>query len=121
MCCSSAQTAAVGTSYQNPRQDVQAPDLYLPMMGFFTYCIVASFANVISGKFAPEVTSMEAQPLSPLPRDKSFNINFPLLPVLQLGDGSARFAPRNKAVANQMNERTCVLRFCPLPPVWLLL
>eukprot|EP00241_Pyramimonas_parkeae_P007270 CAMPEP_0114255610 /NCGR_PEP_ID=MMETSP0058-20121206/17660_1 /TAXON_ID=36894 /ORGANISM="Pyramimonas parkeae, CCMP726" /LENGTH=309 /DNA_ID=CAMNT_0001370019 /DNA_START=88 /DNA_END=1014 /DNA_ORIENTATION=+ len=49
------QTAAVGTSYQNPRQDVQAPDLYLPMMGFFTYCIVASFANVISGKFAPEM------------------------------------------------------------------
>ena len=43
-----------------PSQDVNAPDLYLPLMGYVTYILVAGFISGADGRFTPEVLGMTA-------------------------------------------------------------
>ena len=37
--------------------DIHAPDLYIPVMSFFTYCLVCCLADILSepSRFKPEV------------------------------------------------------------------
>lgn len=41
-----------------PRQDVNAPDLYIPTMAFITYILLAGMALGIQKRFSPEVLGM---------------------------------------------------------------
>ncbi|KAG8367616.1 hypothetical protein BUALT_Bualt16G0090800 [Buddleja alternifolia] len=41
-------------SYKPPIHDINAPDLYIPMMAFGTYVVLAGFFLGINGKFSPE-------------------------------------------------------------------
>jgi len=41
-----------------PRYDVNAPDLYIPSMGFVTFVLAASVALGIQGRFTPETIGM---------------------------------------------------------------
>ena len=36
------------------RQDVNAPDLYIPLMAVCTYCILGSIVRIGSGRFTPD-------------------------------------------------------------------
>ena len=54
-------TAAGGTyAPMPPSEDVNAPDLYLPLMGYVTYILVAGFYSGADGRFTPEVLGMTA-------------------------------------------------------------
>ncbi|KAI1728735.1 YIF1 domain-containing protein [Ditylenchus destructor] len=41
-----------------PREDTNAPDLYIPLMGFMTYVLVAGFVFGIQKRFSPEQLGM---------------------------------------------------------------
>ncbi|KAK1356708.1 Integral membrane HRF1 family protein [Heracleum sosnowskyi] len=41
-------------SYKPPIYDINAPDLYIPLMAFGTYIILAGFSLGLNGKFSPE-------------------------------------------------------------------
>ncbi|KAJ8342287.1 hypothetical protein SKAU_G00322150 [Synaphobranchus kaupii] len=41
-----------------PRDDVNAPDLYIPSMAFLTYILLAGMALGIQGRFSPEVLGL---------------------------------------------------------------
>ncbi|KAL8159721.1 hypothetical protein V2J09_001258 [Rumex salicifolius] len=41
-------------SYKPPIQDINAPDLYIPFMAFFTYLVVAGLILGLRGSFSPE-------------------------------------------------------------------
>jgi len=41
--------------YQSARQDVNAPDLYMPIMALWTYCLLFGIALFIGQAFKPEV------------------------------------------------------------------
>ncbi|XP_053279542.1 protein YIF1B isoform X1 [Pleuronectes platessa] len=43
-----------------PRFDVNAPDLYIPAMGFITYVLVAGLALGTQNKFSPELLGVQA-------------------------------------------------------------
>ncbi|XP_020796002.2 protein YIF1B isoform X1 [Boleophthalmus pectinirostris] len=43
-----------------PRFDVNAPDLYIPTMGFITYILVAGLALGTQNKFSPELLGVQA-------------------------------------------------------------
>ena len=43
-----------GHKYLPPRQDVNAPDLYIPFMAACTFCLLASAAKALAGRFTPE-------------------------------------------------------------------
>lgn len=43
-----------------PRFDVNAPDLYIPTMGFITYVLVAGLALGTQNKFSPELLGVQA-------------------------------------------------------------
>ncbi|XP_026989955.1 protein YIF1B isoform X1 [Tachysurus fulvidraco] len=43
-----------------PRLDVNAPDLYIPAMGFITYVLVAGLALGTQNRFSPEILGMQA-------------------------------------------------------------
>ncbi|KAA8594218.1 hypothetical protein FQN60_005052 [Etheostoma spectabile] len=43
-----------------PRIDVNAPDLYIPAMGFITYILVAGLALGTQNKFSPELLGVQA-------------------------------------------------------------
>ena len=43
-----------GHKYLPPKQDVNAPDLYIPAMGVGSYCILLCLSAAASGKFKPE-------------------------------------------------------------------
>ncbi|XP_029302602.1 protein YIF1B isoform X2 [Cottoperca gobio] len=43
-----------------PRFDVNAPDLYIPAMGFITYILVAGLALGTQNKFSPELLGVQA-------------------------------------------------------------
>ena len=43
-----------GHKYLPPRQDVNAPDLYIPFMAACTFCLLASVSRTLSGRFTPE-------------------------------------------------------------------
>jgi len=51
------ESVAGGTAYKPPRNDINAPDLYIPLMAFCTYVLTASIREIFSsarGKFTPE-------------------------------------------------------------------
>ena len=43
-----------GHKYLPPRQDVNAPDLYIPFMAVCTCCLLASISKVLTGRFSPD-------------------------------------------------------------------
>ncbi|XP_029476000.1 protein YIF1B [Rhinatrema bivittatum] len=43
-----------------PRFDINAPDLYIPAMGFITYILVAGLALGTQNRFSPEILGMQA-------------------------------------------------------------
>ncbi|KAL0972868.1 hypothetical protein UPYG_G00195770 [Umbra pygmaea] len=43
-----------------PRFDINAPDLYIPVMGFITYILVAGLAFGTQDRFSPEILGMQA-------------------------------------------------------------
>ncbi|XP_031494310.1 uncharacterized protein LOC116260263 isoform X2 [Nymphaea colorata] len=46
-------------SYKPPIYDINAPDLYIPLMAFGTYVVLAGFAMGIHGKFSPEALTLQ--------------------------------------------------------------
>eukprot|EP00466_Bigelowiella_natans_P009166 jgi/Bigna1/87667/estExt_fgenesh1_pg.C_220220 len=46
--------------YKTPREDVNAPDLYIPLMAFITYILVFAYALGVDNRFNPEVLSLTA-------------------------------------------------------------
>ena len=44
-----------GHKYLPPRQDENAPDLYIPVMALWTYCLLVGFALFSSKTFKPEI------------------------------------------------------------------
>ncbi|KAF3773884.1 yif1b-b protein [Nymphaea thermarum] len=46
-------------SYKPPIYDINAPDLYIPLMAFGTYVVLAGFAMGRIGKFSPEATALQ--------------------------------------------------------------
>ncbi len=46
-----------GPKYKPPVSDINAPDLYIPLMAFFTYCLLCCIADITSSpsRFKPEV------------------------------------------------------------------
>ncbi|KDP38688.1 hypothetical protein JCGZ_04041 [Jatropha curcas] len=45
--------------YKPPIYDINAPDLYIPLMAFGTYLVLAGFSLGINGKFSPEALSVQ--------------------------------------------------------------
>ncbi|XP_074597227.1 yip1d-interacting factor 1 [Brevipalpus obovatus] len=43
-----------------PREDLNAPDLYIPMMAFVTYLLVSGYLLGVSGQFSPEKLGIQA-------------------------------------------------------------
>lgn len=52
-----AEQVAGGLKYKPPRHDINAPDLYLPLMAFATYIMLCGFTQGQAGKFKPDVIS----------------------------------------------------------------
>lgn len=48
---------AGGLKYKPPRHDINAPDLYLPIMALVTYILLSGFLLGMAGKFKPEAMS----------------------------------------------------------------
>eukprot|EP00470_Lotharella_oceanica_P012371 CAMPEP_0170194248 /NCGR_PEP_ID=MMETSP0040_2-20121228/58805_1 /TAXON_ID=641309 /ORGANISM="Lotharella oceanica, Strain CCMP622" /LENGTH=301 /DNA_ID=CAMNT_0010443123 /DNA_START=11 /DNA_END=917 /DNA_ORIENTATION=- len=46
--------------YKPPSSDVNAPDLYIPTMGFITYILLLAYALGLDNRFNPEVLSLTA-------------------------------------------------------------
>ncbi|CAM0909980.1 unnamed protein product [Alopecurus aequalis] len=46
-------------SYKPPVQDINAPDLYIPLMAFATYIVVAGYALGVLGRFTPEALTIQ--------------------------------------------------------------
>ncbi|EXB61170.1 hypothetical protein L484_007436 [Morus notabilis] len=46
-------------SYEPPTNDINAPDLYIPVMAFATYIVLAGIASGLSGKFCPEAVNWQ--------------------------------------------------------------
>ena len=43
-----------GHPFKSPRQDVNAPDLYIPVLALFTYCICGSICMVVKGQWTTD-------------------------------------------------------------------
>lgn len=43
-----------GHPFKSPRQDVNAPDLYIPVVSLFTYCILGSISMVVKGQWTTD-------------------------------------------------------------------
>ncbi|XP_024362517.1 uncharacterized protein [Physcomitrium patens] len=52
-----AEQVAGGLKYKPPRHDINAPDLYLPLMAFATYIMLCGFTLGQMGNFKPDVMS----------------------------------------------------------------
>ncbi|KAA8522859.1 hypothetical protein F0562_009282 [Nyssa sinensis] len=46
-------------SYKPPIYDINAPDLYIPLMAFGTYVVLAGFFLGTNGKFSPEALGLQ--------------------------------------------------------------
>ncbi|XP_042475242.1 protein YIF1B-A-like [Macadamia integrifolia] len=46
-------------SYKPPIYDINAPDLYIPLMAFGTYVVLSGFSLGLIGKFSPEALSLQ--------------------------------------------------------------
>eukprot|EP01025_Chloroclados_australasicus_P015071 TRINITY_DN1715_c1_g1_i2.p2 TRINITY_DN1715_c1_g1~~TRINITY_DN1715_c1_g1_i2.p2 ORF type:complete len:318 (+),score=41.03 TRINITY_DN1715_c1_g1_i2:222-1175(+) len=44
-----------GNKYRPPRADDNAPDLYIPFMAMFTYCVMAAGHSLLEGEFKPDI------------------------------------------------------------------
>lgn len=51
---SAAHPGSSETIYLPPREDINAPDMYLPVMSFITYILVSVLTYGLSGSFHPE-------------------------------------------------------------------
>ena len=49
-----------GLAFKPPRNDINAPDLYVPLMGFWSYVVAASTLQVRRGEFTPEGVAVHA-------------------------------------------------------------
>lgn len=47
-------------SYALPRDDINSPDMYIPVMAFTTFLVVSGFAKGLSGVFHPEQLGLAA-------------------------------------------------------------
>lgn len=47
--------ASAGSTYAPPSEDVNAPDLYIPLMSFITYILLWSSFSGLKGEFHPEL------------------------------------------------------------------
>jgi len=57
---SSIQLGKGRETYPPPRADINAPDLYIPVMGFVTYIIICSIVAGFAGGFKPEMLGIVA-------------------------------------------------------------
>mmetsp|Transcript_44508 Transcript_44508/g.141717 ORF Transcript_44508/g.141717 Transcript_44508/m.141717 type:complete len:250 (+) Transcript_44508:2-751(+) len=48
------EQVAGGLTFKAPRHDINAPDLYIPIMAFFTYAIAYCCVEVVGDRFSPE-------------------------------------------------------------------
>ncbi|KAL0575706.1 Protein transport protein yif1 [Marasmius crinis-equi] len=48
------------TEWQSPREDVNSPDLYIPLMAFVTYVLVSAFHSGLNSRFRPAVLGESA-------------------------------------------------------------
>ncbi|KAK7471040.1 Protein transport protein yif1 [Stygiomarasmius scandens] len=46
--------------YQSPRDDINSPDLYIPLMAFVTYVLIAGFHSGIQSRFHPKILGESA-------------------------------------------------------------
>ena len=44
-------------TFLRPREDVNAPDLYIPLMAIFTYIVTVGFTAGTKGQFSPSIIS----------------------------------------------------------------
>jgi len=51
---------APADKYKPPKQDVNAPDLYIPMMSFITFILLLGYVHGASGRFTPEFLGVSA-------------------------------------------------------------
>ena len=49
-----ADQIAGGHPFKPPRQDLNAPDLYIPLMALCTYCILGSIAMISRGRWTTD-------------------------------------------------------------------
>mmetsp|Transcript_10466 Transcript_10466/g.22117 ORF Transcript_10466/g.22117 Transcript_10466/m.22117 type:complete len:348 (-) Transcript_10466:406-1449(-) len=49
-----------GGPYMPPRDDLNAPDLYIPVMAFITYVLLVGFIGGVSGTFTPDIMASTA-------------------------------------------------------------
>jgi hypothetical protein len=49
-----------GSNYVPPREDINAPDLYIPVMAFVTYVLLVGFVHGTNLKFTPDVLGYTA-------------------------------------------------------------
>ena len=54
------EQVAGGLTFKPPRNDINAPDLYIPLMGFWSYVLAASTLQVRRGNFTPEGVALHA-------------------------------------------------------------
>ncbi|PWN17828.1 YIF1-domain-containing protein [Microstroma glucosiphilum] len=54
------QRRVIMEGYAPPREDVNAPDLYIPVMSFVTYVLLISVILGLSNKFRPEILGLTA-------------------------------------------------------------
>jgi YIF1 len=54
------QPSTVSVQFALPRDDPNAPDLYIPIMAFVTYVLLAGLIYGLDGKFHPELLGMTA-------------------------------------------------------------
>ncbi|DAZ95507.1 TPA: hypothetical protein N0F65_001846 [Lagenidium giganteum] len=48
------------TQFAPPSRDVNAPDLYIPLMGFLTYILIVGYTKGTSNQFSPDVIGKDA-------------------------------------------------------------
>ncbi|TYZ63288.1 hypothetical protein PybrP1_009077 [[Pythium] brassicae (nom. inval.)] len=46
--------------YAPPSRDINAPDLYIPLMGFLTYILIVGYSKGTSNQFSPDVIGKDA-------------------------------------------------------------
>jgi len=56
----SIQITEQGDNYPPPRADINAPDLYIPVMGFVTYIVFCAMVSGFSGEFSPNILGVVA-------------------------------------------------------------
>ncbi|ODV97750.1 hypothetical protein PACTADRAFT_30304, partial [Pachysolen tannophilus NRRL Y-2460] len=44
--------------YSSPIEDINAPDLYIPLMGFITFILIRSIVIGVEGEFDPQILSL---------------------------------------------------------------